>query len=143
MKTYKVEYLDFNELDRVASEIINIASAVKTVTLQGDLGSGKTTLIKAFCRQLGVSIPVSSPTFTLINQYNLNNSGQVFHIDMYRMENERDAYQLGLDELFQQNAWFFIEWPEKIESWLPENFVSLKIEVDTGTNARIITIREA
>jgi tRNA threonylcarbamoyladenosine biosynthesis protein TsaE len=143
MKHYTISFEDFAALEKVAAEILRLAEPVKIITLQGDLGAGKTTLIKAFCKSLGIKFPVSSPTFTLINEYELPGGDPVFHIDMYRLDKPEDAVQLGLEEYFSQDAWCFIEWPEKIIGWLPENFVSLKIEVDTLTNSRNIFIRLA
>jgi tRNA threonylcarbamoyladenosine biosynthesis protein TsaE len=143
MITYSVAFEDFSALEKVAAEILELASGVKVITLQGDLGAGKTTLIKTCCRMLGIGYPASSPTFTLINEYAAPEGDPVFHIDMYRLDKPEDALQLGLEEYFAQNAWCFIEWPEKIEAWLPENFVSLKIEVDPGTNSRKILLRLA
>lgn len=141
MKNLLVENNDFGELGKAAAEIIRFAAGNRVIALQGDLGAGKTTLIQSFCRNLGVVETVSSPTFTIINEY-LSDSGlPVYHLDMYRLEKESDALQLGLDELFRNEGWFFIEWPEKIESWLPENYVSLKIEVDSYTKSRTITFR--
>jgi len=143
MKTFTIAFEDFTGLEKTAGEILKMAEPVKTITLQGDLGAGKTTLIKAFCKKLGIGFPVSSPTFTLINEYAMQNGEPVYHIDMYRIEKPEDAIQLGLEEYFEQDAWCFIEWPEKIIGWLPENFVSLKIEVDARTNSRNIFIRLA
>ncbi|MFO7722530.1 MAG: tRNA (adenosine(37)-N6)-threonylcarbamoyltransferase complex ATPase subunit type 1 TsaE [Bacteroidales bacterium] len=143
MKTFTIAYEDFASLEKRAGEILELAKPVKKITLQGDLGAGKTTLIKAFCKALGIKFPVSSPTFTLINEYAMPNGEPVYHIDMYRIEKPEEAMQLGLEEYFEQDAWCFIEWPEKITGWLPENFVSLKIEVDAMNNSRNIFIRLA
>ncbi len=140
-KAFKVDYLDFDTLQEVVREIILAAAGVKILTVQGGLGAGKTTLIKEICRQLGTESPMSSPTFTMVNEYRISTGDPVFHIDMYRLEAEEDALELGIEEYFMHGCWCFVEWPEKIAHLLPENFVSLKIEVDDLTHARKILMR--
>lgn len=141
MEHFEIPYQDFSTLHDVASRIVGLAYHSRVITFQGELGAGKTTLIKAICEHLGILSTVSSPTFTLINEYNLPTGDPVYHIDMYRLEQESDAIQLGITDYTHSGEWCLIEWPEKIAGWLPENFVSLKIEVEAGTLKRIITMR--
>ena len=139
---FHCDFEDFNTLDSIAATILSLAAPWKIVTLQGELGSGKTTLVKIFCNLLNITSPVSSPTFGMINHYNTEEGDLiVYHMDMFRINNIDDALQLGLYEYFQDNRWCFIEWPEKISELLPEIFVSLKIEADPLTHARKITLR--
>jgi tRNA threonylcarbamoyladenosine biosynthesis protein TsaE len=141
MEHFEIPDQDFDLLNDVASRIIGLIRHPRVITFQGEMGAGKTTLIKAICKNLGIALPVSSPTFTLINEYMLPSGDPVYHIDMYRLEQESDAIQLGIADYTYSGNWCLIEWPEKIGNWLPENFVSLKIEVEAGTLKRIITMR--
>jgi len=101
------------------------------------MGAGKTTLIKAICEYLGVTEPATSPTFSIVNEYE-GRDERIFHFDFYRLKNETEALDMGYEEYFYSGAYCFIEWPEKIPNLLPEHYVSIKIEV-TGDNSRQIT----
>jgi tRNA threonylcarbamoyladenosine biosynthesis protein TsaE len=141
MKVYKVEHNNFKQLDEVANQILHDFNNGRIFTLQGQLGAGKTALINSFCRSLGINRDeTSSPTFSLINEYNTDDV-TIFHFDLYRLELEDEAYDIGIEEYLYSSAWCFIEWPEKIPSHLPENFVSLKIEVDKDSKERVIYVR--
>ena len=108
--------------------------------LIGPNGAGKTTLIKAIVRKLGGGDQANSPTFGIVNEY-LNTNGELigYHFDFYRLENEEEALDLGLEDYFNQDTWLFIEWPEKMEKHLPINFTKLVIEV-IDPETRKITI---
>ena len=99
----------------------------KVVTLTGDLGAGKTTLVKAIGKELGVEDHMSSPTFALVNTYQGKNI-DIYHIDLYRIEDIEEALQIGIEEYLYGDGICFIEWPEVIESLLPEQYLSIKIE---------------
>jgi tRNA threonylcarbamoyladenosine biosynthesis protein TsaE len=133
---YEVASNDFGSLADVAGQILALSEPWKIIALKGDLGAGKTTLVKNFCEQLGFIELVSSPTFTIVNQY-LHPEGRIiYHMDMYRIEKPDDAFQLGLHEYFSSGSWCFVEWPEKILSFFPEEFVSLTIEFEPVTGSR-------
>lgn len=100
------------------------------------MGTGKTTLIKSLCQHLGVTEPVTSPTFSIVNEYQGRES-KIFHFDFYRLKNETEALDLGYEEYFYSGAYCFIEWPEKIPNLLPEHYIRVKIEV-TGAGSRQI-----
>ena len=101
------------------------------------MGAGKTTFIKAICTELGVKGRMSSPTFSLINEY-LTSSGQkIYHFDFYRIKSEKEAFDLGYEEYFYSGNYCFIEWPDKIENLLPENCAKVKIEV-VGNERKIL-----
>ena len=124
------------ELKQASDYILkNINSKVLLVC--GEVGSGKTTLIKEICRQLKVEDTVSSPTYTLINEYNTND-GLVIHMDLYRIENNEDINDLGLFEYFD-NKFIIIEWPEKIMNDLDCNHSVLKIDL-INVNKRKINL---
>ncbi len=131
---------DQEAIDRTALQLLKLSEPWKVVAMYGEMGSGKTTLVKALCKHLGVSMVVSSPTFTIINQYSDQQGTPVYHMDLYRLENPHDALQLGLDEYFSRECWCFIEWPEKIPGFLPQNCVSLSIELDPDHLDRKLTL---
>lgn len=102
----------------------------------GDLGAGKTTLIKTLCALLGIDKnEVNSPTFALVNTYSTTER-EIHHFDFYRIENEEEAYDMGYDEYFYGTGLCLIEWPEKIESLLPEDTVKVKISPDEDSDCR-------
>jgi tRNA threonylcarbamoyladenosine biosynthesis protein TsaE len=104
----------------------------------GEMGSGKTTLIKLLCRELGVDENVSSPTFSLLNEYLAGNGEPLYHFDFYRIESEKEATDIGVKEYFYSGHYCFIEWAEKILHLLPEDAVKVRIKVENETR-QIIT----
>jgi len=130
--------LNYNleELKQASDYVLkNINSKILLVC--GEVGSGKTTLIKEICKQLKVEDTVTSPTYTLINEYNAND-GLVIHMDLYRIKNNEDINDLGLFEYFD-NKFIIIEWPEKIMNDLDCNHSVLKIDL-TNVNERKINL---
>ena len=125
-------------LPSAASEIIALSSNARIFLFYGEMGAGKTTLIKALCEQLGVTEPVTSPTFSIVNEYRAG-SESVYHFDFYRLKNQTEALDMGYEEYFYSGAYCFIEWPEKIPGLLPEYYVSVKIRI-TGPESREIEI---
>ena len=95
----------------------------------GEMGAGKTTFIKALCRELQVQDTVTSPSFALVNEYRTKQGEMVFHFDFYRIKSIREAFDLGYEEYFFGASYCFIEWPEKIEELLPETVVNVNIKV--------------
>lgn len=120
--------LELDNLDRVAGKIADLLPNYTCLELTGEMGSGKTTLVMSLLHLLGVEQTEGSPTFSLIQPYHLPNQRVVYHIDAFRLNSEEEAYQLGFDELFQEDAFFIVEWPEIISNLLPEPRISLKIE---------------
>jgi tRNA threonylcarbamoyladenosine biosynthesis protein TsaE len=96
-------------MDTIAREIISIGP--RLILLQGELGAGKTTLVKAFCKVLGAADEVTSPTFTLINEYRDRNDEPIYHMDMYRLSTQDEALQIGVEDYLLSGHWCFIEWP--------------------------------
>jgi len=137
---FQVPFEDYAALHNVAASILSLAEPWKIIAMTGDLGAGKTTLVKAFCEHLQIPEIVSSPTFTMINQYRSVSDEVVYHMDMYRIDQPDDAIQLGLEDYFSGEAWCFIEWPDNIPGWIPENVVSLTIKVDPVTHHRTISL---
>ncbi|MDR6301030.1 tRNA (adenosine(37)-N6)-threonylcarbamoyltransferase complex ATPase subunit type 1 TsaE [Mesonia maritima] len=127
------------EIPSVAQKIIK-ASPCKTLLFYGEMGSGKTTLIKEIVKQLGSTDKVSSPTFSLINEYQLKKE-KIYHFDLYRIENENEVFDIGIEEYLDDTNWLFIEWPEKIESLLPKENCSISI-VKKGFTQRKLFLKK-
>ncbi|PCJ88734.1 MAG: tRNA (adenosine(37)-N6)-threonylcarbamoyltransferase complex ATPase subunit type 1 TsaE [Flavobacteriales bacterium] len=121
---------NLSDLTGAAKELLNIDSDSKIFAFFGEMGAGKTTFIKAICKELDVKDEVSSPTFAIINEYLANNSEPVYHFDFYRIKDEREALDIGLEEYLYSENYCFIEWPEKILNLLPENFIKVNITVE-------------
>ncbi len=129
-----------NQLPAIASEILSLAKDSRIFLFYGDMGAGKTTLIKSLCECLGTTETVTSPTFSIVNEY-IGNSNKIYHFDFYRLKNQTEALDMGYEEYFYSDAYCFIEWPEKIPGLLPEHYISIKIKV-TGDNSREINIEK-
>jgi len=116
------------DLPNIASEIISSAKN-KTLLFYGQMGVGKTTLIKELCKSLGVLDNISSPTFSLVNEYQTANNDKVYHFDFYRIEDEEEAFDIGIEDYFDSKNWCFIEWPENIENLLPLDAVEIHLSL--------------
>ncbi|TDS13917.1 tRNA (adenosine(37)-N6)-threonylcarbamoyltransferase complex ATPase subunit type 1 TsaE [Sphingobacterium paludis] len=115
------------ELRTVAEKILSSFPDDRIFLFHGEMGAGKTTLINALCKSLGVQEATSSPTFSIVNEYRFA-SGTVFHFDFYRLKNEEEALDLGYEEYFYSGNYCFVEWPEKIANLLPSDAVNIYIE---------------
>ncbi len=116
------------EINAVAQKIIS-ENPKKVLLFKGNMGVGKTTLIKSLAKNLGVSDATSSPTFSLVNQYQIFQNQYVYHFDVYRIKNEIEALDMGIDEYLNSGNWCFIEWPENIPSLIPKEHSTIKIEL--------------
>ncbi len=123
----KIRYT-LQELPQVAETIL--AHAKNTVLLfKGPMGAGKTTLIKALCEALQVEDPISSPTFSIVNEYHTVEGQNIYHFDFYRIQEETEAYDIGFEDYLSSGHWCFIEWPENIENLLPLDAVLLELTI--------------
>jgi tRNA threonylcarbamoyladenosine biosynthesis protein TsaE len=109
---------DLADLDQIAKEVISTTQN-KTLLFYGQMGVGKTTLIKELCKELGTDDVTSSPTFSIVNEYRTADGQTVYHFDFYRIEDENEAYDIGIEDYFYSDAWCLIEWPENIQNLLP------------------------
>jgi tRNA threonylcarbamoyladenosine biosynthesis protein TsaE len=129
---------DLNQIPVIAKEIISSAK-YKIILFHGEMGSGKTTLIKEILKQLGVEDIVNSPTFSIVNEYHSRKGEIIYHFDFYRIENEEEALDIGIEEYFYSNNWCFVEWPDKVENLLPLESVAIHLTINQG-NTRTIQI---
>ena len=117
-----------DQLEEVAQKIIS-ENPKKVILFHGEMGVGKTTLIKQLCKTLGVTGATSSPTFSLVNEYEANNNQLVYHFDFYRLNNEVEALDMGIDDYLYSSNWCFIEWAEKIPNLIPETHSVITISL--------------
>jgi len=127
---------NLEQLNSIAKQILDYTSTHKKFAFYGEMGVGKTSLIKALSLQLGVLDVVSSPTFSIVNEYQADENTKIYHFDFYRIEDEKEAYDMGYEEYFFSNAYCFIEWSEKIPNLIEEDMVQIKMSVE-GNKRRI------
>ena len=127
------------ELSTIAKMILEKYNS-KVFLFYGEMGVGKTSFIKKFCKELGVSDVVSSPTFSIVNQYSNVNDEIIYHFDFYRTEKQDEVFDIGYEEYLFSSSYCFIEWPEKLEDLLPTNYLKINMKLDD--NNRIINIQE-
>ena len=125
-------------INSIAKEILQSVNS-KVLLFYGDLGVGKTTLIGEIIKELGSLSDVSSPTFSIVNEYKVK-EGLVFHFDFFRIENEEEVYDIGFEDYLDSDNWIFIEWPEKIQSLLPDHVNEIRLEKEQE-NSRIIKLK--
>jgi tRNA threonylcarbamoyladenosine biosynthesis protein TsaE len=135
-------YIDsIDNIQIVAGEFINKYPDFRIFAFYGELGSGKTTFIKALCRELGVADLVSSPSFAIIHEYQSSRFGKLFHFDFYRMEKLEEAYDIGYEDYFYSGNYCFIEWADKAEPLLPSGTLRVNIITDKYSG-RILEVIE-
>jgi tRNA threonylcarbamoyladenosine biosynthesis protein TsaE len=123
-----------SDLFDVAQKFLEKAGTIKIWLLRGEMGSGKTTFIKAMGEALGVTDNMSSPTFSIVNEYLAMDDQKVYHFDFYRIKNEAEAYDIGAEEYFYSGNYCFIEWPEKIPALIPAERVEVSITPENQTH---------
>jgi tRNA threonylcarbamoyladenosine biosynthesis protein TsaE len=121
---------DLRHLNESAKKFIKYTSGKKIFAFFGSLGTGKTTIIKAICEVLGTKDIVTSPTFTIVNEYRTFSGESIYHIDFYRIKNNEEVFDFGIEEYFASGSYCFMEWPELIESILPPETINVRITVD-------------
>jgi len=127
-----------SELSEIANWVLK-SSPGRVLLFKGPMGSGKTTLIKEITHQLGVEHITSSPTFSLVNEYQSKQGETIYHFDFYRIEKEEEAFDMGIEEYFDSDAWCFVEWPEKVENVLPLDSVVINLSINQD-NTRTLEI---
>jgi tRNA threonylcarbamoyladenosine biosynthesis protein TsaE len=128
-----------HDLDRISVGIIEASANFRVLAFYGQMGAGKTTLIRSICRNLGVRTEVTSPTFALINEYP-GGSGPVYHFDFYRINRIGEALDFGVDEYLESGRWCLIEWPDKVEELLPAEVVRVYLteNPDSSRTIRVV-----
>lgn len=133
----KITY-DLSEVKQIAKNIIDQVQT-KTILFYGDMGVGKTTLIKKIVEVLGSEDEVSSPTFSIVNEYNLT-EGKLYHFDLYRLKSTEEAYDFGIEDYLDSNHWKLIEWPEKVDVNLFDEFDEVHINL-AENNTRTLELK--
>ncbi len=127
------------EIDAVAEKIL-AENPKKILLFNGSMGVGKTTLIKSLAQKLGVTDATSSPTFSLVNEYQISTNQYIYHFDVYRLKNEMEALDMGIDEYLYSGNWCFIEWPENIPNLIPEEHSTITIELLPDGKRRLVLV---
>lgn len=126
---------ELNEISVIADSILK-QKQYAVIIFNGPMGAGKTTLIKVLCQKLGVQNPTSSPTFSLVNEYDAG-LDKIYHFDMYRLKHESEAFDFGIEDYLYSGNICFIEWAEKIPHLLPENYHIINLEILTSGLRRL------
>ncbi len=128
--------IDLSDLASVAKELLN-KTKLRIWLMNGEMGAGKTTLTKALCEALGVEETMSSPTFSIVNEYQTKDKEVVYHFDFYRLKNEVEAMDIGVEEYLDSGYYCFLEWPDKIPNLIPTEHFEVKIKEHTHTTRTI------
>ena len=132
-----------SEINSAAKEFIRTMGDNTVFAFYGKMGAGKTTFIKALCEELGVTDPVNSPSFAIVNEYRSDTTGElIYHFDFYRIKKIEEVYDLGYEDYFYCGALCFIEWPELIEELLPGDTVRVTIEENPDGSRNIVMSEE-
>jgi tRNA threonylcarbamoyladenosine biosynthesis protein TsaE len=123
---------DIHELDEIAAQLLIVHARSRVFAIYGKMGAGKTTFIKSLCKKLNVLDTAISPSFGIINEYKTTKDESVYHFDFYRIKNMSEFLDLGCEEYIYGDSYCFIEWPEKIEDYLPPDHVSVHMEEKDG-----------
>jgi tRNA threonylcarbamoyladenosine biosynthesis protein TsaE len=130
---------DKKHLHSAARELLRLFGKNKIFAFYGGMGAGKTTIIKAICEELGAIDIISSPTFTLVNEYKTEGGETIYHIDFYRIKKQEEVFDFGVEEYLTGDSWCFMEWPGLVEEILPPETVKVSITVDDNEQ-RILSI---
>lgn len=131
------------DLPRAARQLLELAGSRRKMAFYGEMGAGKTTFIRAICRELGSIDEASSPTFSLVNPYFFEKNGQsgrIFHLDLYRLKTFEEALDIGLEEILYDDSFCFIEWPQLLEPVLPEDTLKIRLETTGQTSRRLLIL---
>lgn len=128
---------DINNIQNVAKKIISLTDKYKIIAFSGELGAGKTTLIKAICKEIGVEESVTSPTYAIIQEYHANGN-IIYHMDLYRIKNIEEAIDAGIEDCLHSKDICLIEWPEKAILLFPKETVYASLQTISGNNRKLV-----
>lgn len=131
-------FFELDEIQRIAKEFLKICRNYKVYAFSGELGSGKTTFISALCKELNVAETVSSPTFSIIQEYNTIVRKIIYHIDLYRIKSSREAMEAGIEECLNSDEICLVEWPEKAMDIFPAGTVFSNLAILSSTKRKLI-----
>lgn len=137
-KVLEIEY-ELEDIETVAKRILDYASS-KTILFYGEMGTGKTTLIKSLVKLIGSNDDVSSPTFSIVNDYKLKGNS-IYHFDLYRINDDEEALNFGFEDYLSTSNWVFIEWPQTILNLLPEDTNTIEI-FHNNNNSRFLKLSQ-
>jgi tRNA threonylcarbamoyladenosine biosynthesis protein TsaE len=138
LKGMEFRSFEKEDLPGIAKKLLEMAGESRVFFFYGEVGAGKTTLIQELCRQLGVAQQVQSPTFALVNVYERMETGEeVNHLDLYRLKSAQEALDIDIEGYLYSGDFCFVEWPELIENWAPEDTIRIKLSI-AGETARNI-----
>jgi tRNA threonylcarbamoyladenosine biosynthesis protein TsaE len=129
---------DRKHLHSAAKKLLEYCNGRKIFAFYGSMGAGKTTIIKTICKILGAEDLVSSPTFTLVNEYKTTSGELLYHIDFYRIRKTEEVYDFGIEEYLYSNSYCFMEWPELVEELLPPGTVRIRISVNEDESRNLL-----
>lgn len=129
-----------DSLDSIAAQILANSADARVMAISGQMGAGKTTFIQALCRQLSVEDTVTSPTFSIVNEYITTSGKPVYHFDLYRLLKPSELLDIGYEDYFYSGNYCFIEWPEVAEQFIPEDCLAINIRIDEVNDSRIFSV---
>lgn len=141
MSLKSIKYNSLSEIKTVAKTILDFGQKTPVWIFEGQMGAGKTTLVKAICEVLVVTSHVQSPTFSLVNEYVTKRGENIYHFDFYRIKNEDEAMDIGVEDYLYSGERCFIEWPSKIENLLPTKYLKIEIHVQED-GGRIVNLEK-
>lgn len=140
MNPEKYTSAGLHELDNIAGQILEKYPKVRLFAISGPMGAGKTTFIQALCRKLEVKDTVSSPTFSIVNEYHTKKGDSVYHFDLYRLRKPEEMLDIGYEDYFYSGNYCFIEWPEVAANLIPDDCLYITIAVNDDSKARYFIV---
>lgn len=131
---------DLENIERTAQDFLKKYEGHKLFAFSGDLGAGKTTFINALCKSLDVTETVTSPTYSIIQEYSTKNNEVIYHIDLYRIKSEREAMDAGIEDCINSNEICMVEWPERVPEIFPADTIYTNIEVVSATKRNLKSV---
>lgn len=138
MKTLEIDISDLKSLNTATQDILHFAKGIYFFAFHGNLGSGKTTIIKQLCKTLGSDNNFSSPTYSIVNEYN-SPTGKIYHFDLFRLKSIEDLLDIGFEDYLIENNYCFIEWPDMALDLLPKPYIS--IQINANENNRYLSAK--